>query len=442
MLFNDRKVLLVLASSVKRAVHSRSSRQCTGVIFDQALYSLTNFLTGVFLARSLAKDDYGIYVLALSFILIIMGVQRAVISVPYTIYSQRHVYEERQAYEGSVFAHQLILLMVSTLLCLAALNFVLLERELGSDDLIVFITFSIAVAGVLSRDFIRYFLLSSLQVRQTIWMGISINVIQLAILSNLYLQNAITINNSFLTIGFCALLPSLIIFLKNSSIRLAGNSITKHFLENLKSGKWILGEHLVFVLSSQAYPWLLAIFADKRSVAVLGVASFLANILAPFLQGVNAFILPKMVQSKAGIVRMLKKAIACLSVAFVLWLISGILFGDYLLTSIYSAKYSGYGSVLVILILSSFASGITGPINAALVALERADIAFKSLVGGLAITVLIGAILTYTFGLYGAALGILLSNLINCLLRWRGLLTLMSRVRVPTAGRPAHASLK
>lgn len=425
-------------SFIKGLITKKSLHQGTGVIFDQGLYSLTNFLTGVLLARTLLKEDYGIYILALSFIITIMGIQRAIITVPYTVYNKGYEQKDLETYTGSTFVHQLILLSISIVICLVVSEVFFLKGKEFYSNLIISITFSFAATGVLLRDFVRSFLLARLHIWQSVFMGIFINIIQLSILWFLYLQNKLTIYNSFLIIGGCSLLPALIVFLTWHNITIYKNKIVLDFLNNFKLGKWIFGSSIIFMLSSQSYPWMLSIFADNRSVAVLGVTSSLANILGPFLQGIYSFILPKMAHSRKehtflGVIAIMKKAIAFLAVIFGLWLIVGILFGDQLLSLIYSSKYYGYSYILIIVIISSFISGITSPIYAALEALERADISFKSLLGGLIVTLFIGVFLIYKWGIYGAAIGMLLSNLTNSSLRCRGLIVLVNNFKASTA---------
>ena len=413
----------------------QSLQQGAGVIFDQGFYSLTNFITGVLLARSLMKEEYGVYVLALSLIISIMGIQRAVITVPYTVYSQRHREEEFNSYIGSVFIHQIFLLIIAIVFSLIFSKYFFLREGSAHNTVFILITFALAATGVLFRDFVRSYLLAQLAVRQSVIMGVSVNIIQLLILDTLYVKHRLTIHNAFLIIGGCSVFLSLYFFLKNSQIKVKSVKILNDFSNNLKLGKWILGSSIISTLSSQSYPWLLAFFADKRSVAVLGVTLSLANIFGPFLQGINSYVFPKMARSRSdgtplGVITIMKKAIIVLSILFAFWIICGLVFGNQLLALIYSSKYAGYRAVLIIVILSSFVSAITAPLNSALDALERADISFKSLIAGLAVTISIGILLVYQWGLYGAVIGILLSNLANCLLRWRGLFLLMNEFKL------------
>lgn len=412
-------------------ISKQSLQQGAGVIFDQGLYSLTNFMTGVLLARMLAKEAYGIYVLAMSLIVLFMGVQRAVISSPYTIHSPKYSGVDFQQYTGSVFLHQLVLLsaaiITGTLLSVVYFH----DPYIFSERKYIFLTFAIAVAGVLLRDYVRSYLLARIEIWQSISMGVLINIVQLLILWIVFLREKLTINNAFLIVGICSFVPAVLYFLKNSSVALYHKRILEDFLVNIKVGRWMLGNNVVYVLISQSYYWLVAFFLNKSDVAVLGVTFSLANLLGPFLQGMNAFILPKMAHEKSsgnpqGIVRIMKKSIFILSFIYSLWLIAGVSFGKYLLHYIYSAKYSEYHLVLAILVVSSFISGTTSPLNTALDAFERPDITFRSLVAGLLVTLIVGAMLVYQWGIYGAVVGVLLSNMTNSLLRYRGIIIIIN----------------
>jgi len=410
-------------------------RQGLVVVFDQGLYSITNFVTGVLLARTLIKEEYGSYVLALSLIVMIMGVQRAVISVPYTVYSPKYNQEVLQRYSGSVFIHQIILLIVAIVICSFVSGIFIAKQSINANNFTVITSsFIIIVIGVLLRDFVRSFLLARLNIGASLLMGTFINCLQIICLALFYMKNELTLCTVFLIIGICSFLPVLVFFIRFVKIAINIKHISVDFVNNFRIGKWIFGCNTLYNLSSQSYAWMLSMFVDNSSVAVLGVTMSLANILGPILQGINSFILPKMSHSKkdsanSGIVKIMNKSIIVLTIIFTLWLFCGILFGDYLLNLIYSSRYSGYGNILIIAILSSFVAGITGPLNSTLDALERPDISFKSLIGGLIVTISIGAFLVYRWGIYGAVTGILLSNATNCGLRWRGMFMLIRSYR-------------
>jgi len=261
-------------------------------------------------------------------------------------------------------------------------------------------------------------------------MGSVINILQLSLISFLYIKKYLTIYNTFIIIGISSLVPVLIIFFSSVKLKIKYDRVWLDFINNFKLGKWILGSNTIFALSSQIYLWLLVIFSNKSSVAILGVTSSLANILGPFLQGINSYVFPKMTHARKdnmifGVIQIMKKAVIFLSIIFGFWIVIGILFGNSLLNLIYSSKYSGYKTILIVVIINCFVSGITGPLGYALASLERADINFKSLTGGFIVTVFVGILLIYKFELYGAVIGMLLSNITNCILQWLGLLKLL-----------------
>ena len=410
---------------MRSIINLSSVHQGTVVVIDQGLYSLTNFIVGALLARVLLKDIYGTYVLVFSIIYIVMGIQRAAVCVPYTVYSQTEKHDELKTYTWSNIVHQFFLLIVfASIYALFSFNLFSSETMSGTKPLIA--SFAVVTTGYLFRDFVRSFLLASLKIWQSVFMGISINCFQLALLWLLFVIGSLTLSNSFLVLGICSFFPSIIILLVNFNIKIHFDKVIEDFIFNLRLGKWILLTNSIANISSKAYIWFLAFFIGNESVAVLGVCWALSNLPGPLLQGMYSFILPKMVHSKGSndskpILGIMRKSIIALSPVLVLWLFCGIFFGNYLLDLIYSPKYAGFHMILIILISNMLITGVSIPINAAFEALKRPDFATKGQVAGFLITMLFGSLMVFIWGIYGAALGILMSNLGNFFIRLRGL---------------------
>jgi O-antigen/teichoic acid export membrane protein len=397
------------------------------VIVDQALYSVTTFVTGVLLARTLSTSDYGIYVLAVTLVLMILGVQRALVSVPYTVRRAKHESNELGAYGGSVLLHELTLLTICAIVCLVLLAF----ARSGALNAPMMGAFALAVVGVLFRDFVRAFLLSSLNVGRVLRIGIAVNVLQLAMLALLAGLERLAPTSAFVVIGACSAVPALLVYWRSAPISFDRTRFARDFAANFKLGRWIVGSSLLFALGTQSYAWLLALFGNGEAVAVFGVASFLAGVLNPLQQAITAYLLPAMTVNGAGsrkedVVRGMYRAVICLGALYAAWLLVGALFGERLLTAVYSDRYAGSGAVLLLLIASAFVSAITAPVNTALDALERPDVSFRTLAAGLAVTVVCGTLATVKWGVHGAALGVLLSNAATCVLRWRAVTKLLS----------------
>jgi len=56
---------------------------------DQAVASITNFATGVIIARASSKEQFGLYMLGFTLILLVTDLQTSLIATPYMVYAPR-----------------------------------------------------------------------------------------------------------------------------------------------------------------------------------------------------------------------------------------------------------------------------------------------------------------------------------------------------------------
>ena len=98
-----------------------SVRQGMTTIADQGVVSMTNFLTGVIVARSCSRAELGLYSLGFGVVLLLTSAQTYLISVPYNVYCMRVPEGERGAYTGSTLAHQMVVMAASIALLWAGL---------------------------------------------------------------------------------------------------------------------------------------------------------------------------------------------------------------------------------------------------------------------------------------------------------------------------------
>ncbi len=90
-------------------------------LFDQALVSGTNFLTGVLLARLCSKEQYGLYVLAFSVILLWDGLRGSLIASPQAVFLHQKPSGQQPPYLGStIVMHALLLVMGAVVLGVGA----------------------------------------------------------------------------------------------------------------------------------------------------------------------------------------------------------------------------------------------------------------------------------------------------------------------------------
>ena len=78
-----------MARQLGKLVFLSTTKQGGMSLVDQAVVSGTNFLTGVFLARFCTKDEYGLYVLAISLLIFWDGVRVSLIGSPTVVFLPR-----------------------------------------------------------------------------------------------------------------------------------------------------------------------------------------------------------------------------------------------------------------------------------------------------------------------------------------------------------------
>lgn len=89
--------------------------QAFASLADQAVVSITNFLTGIIIARSCSKEELGLYMLGFSVILFMTDLQTSLNATPYMVYAPRLKGKAHALYTGSTLIHQLVLCLVTTL---------------------------------------------------------------------------------------------------------------------------------------------------------------------------------------------------------------------------------------------------------------------------------------------------------------------------------------
>ena len=387
----------------------KSLRDSGAVLADQGLMSLGTFIVGVLVARSVSREEYGIFVLGWSLIFVIQGIQRALVVLPFTVHCPKLDASERSRYLGSGFLHTLAIGLTALLFFIAAATRPVAEQQNDSATLIQALPLiSLVILPFLLREQMRSAAIAKLDFLGSAIANTCASLLMLLLAVFLYLTHTLTLSSAYLAIAATSLLSGVLLIARQwNDMSLKPGAFWPHLKYSLRIGKWILLNVAAFTLTSQIYPWLILWFFDSSAVAAYGACLALAGALNPLLRGVNAYALPRMTHGyKDGdantLVRMLSKTVLILAVPFGLWMIVGSVFAEPLMEFFYSDKYTGYGALLSLLIFKTLIESVSAPLTSALQALERPDVTTASLVIGAAISVSLGVILVKEFGLIGA----------------------------------------
>jgi O-antigen/teichoic acid export membrane protein len=399
----------------------RNMAQASVVIADQGFTSMASFLTGVMIARTCVKADYGVFIMGLSLIRFMIGIQESLVSIPYTIQYPRFGRDRQDAYLGSTVSLQLTI----CLLAWFSLAFILrLSAVLGPEVERNAIVSSVCLASLalMTREFVRATLLAELRVWRTLAMGLAANGLTVGALAWVYFNGTLKASWAFLIIAVCSGLPSLLVGICHwRRIRFITRELLSDCLTNWNLGRWLLARTLAFVLAVSSYPFALAFFHSTTEVAVYGACFQLASLLNPLFMGLSSYLRPKTARIAAGDCRRLRSVIltvmAGLTLPIVVLVATALIWGDWAMVRVYGPAYDGSRWILLLCVLGIGMYVLGNPLSIALEALKRTDMVFKGRGLGAATTLTVGLAATRVLGAPGAAMGLFLSHM-ACSVYW------------------------
>ena len=146
---------------------------------DQAVASATNFVTGVIIARACSKEEFGLYMLGFSLILLITDLQTSLISTPYMVYAPRLKGSAHALYTGSILIHQLAfsLFTMLALLCGAfVVTIGVAPRGLGP----LMWALVAVIAMIMLREFARRVCFARLKLKTAFFFDTCVAVVQIS----------------------------------------------------------------------------------------------------------------------------------------------------------------------------------------------------------------------------------------------------------------------
>lgn len=408
-----------------KLVRKPALRQGTAVLVDQGALTLATFVAGVLVARANSKEDYGIYVLGWSVLLIFLSIQRALVNLPFTVYAPRLDQDDLAKYQGSTLIHTAVLCVFSVLILLMAYVF---AAEMRVNDAITLWSslpwLMVLVVPVLLREYVRNSLLAALKVRASLGVSMLATLFLVSIVVAFYIAEKLSVRMTYQVIAVVYVLAIvLMVWNHRNDYRFEAKRFLPEFLMGWPLARWALIDVLAYTAASQAYPWLLLMLSDYQAVAAYGACLAAASLLTPFLRGMSAYVMPRMAHGHKGnnpanLMRLLRLSLLVLSIPYALWLTIGAVFSTEIMTLLYGDTYSEFGVLFILLLLRVVIASVSSPFESALQTLERADINTASLIIGGIVTVGAGFVLIKYFGLVGAGLAGVISAIATMLWRW------------------------
>jgi O-antigen/teichoic acid export membrane protein len=392
-----------------------TARQGIFSLADQGVASATNFLTGVIIARACSKEELGLYMLGFSLILLVTDLQTSLIATPYMVYAPRLKDDAHALYTGSTLIHQLGLCFLIVLGLIG--GEIAVRHGVGPRGLGPVLWALVAMATFITlREYARRICFACLKVKRALLLDTYIAAGQIGGLLLLARFGLLSASRAYWLMGFaCGVAVLGWLWAERSFYRLRISESLADFKRNWIFGKWVFASGLVWALSMNLYPWLLAAFHGTASTGVWAACLGAVALGNPAVLGVQNFLGPKIAhvyaeEDRRSLRRFVLRASVAVGLPMLFFCVAMTFLGGPLVTLLYGHQYAGNGLVVTILVFNLAVSVVAFSFSRALFAIERADVDFVVNFVALFIMLTLGLWLVRSFGVAGAAFGLLIAN--------------------------------
>ncbi len=402
----------------------------------QGLVSAVNFVVLIMLARYAGAIDVGFYSVAFSILIIAMVMQDSLVTRPYAIQLFKPPDGPREhAYGAFVFG---LALSAATGLALAAAAFIMRLYEADAKLSSLALVLSVVAPLAMARDFARRFSFAHLRMREALALDAGASAILLPLLAVLAWRGMLDALTALAAIGIAGGLAAAMWFWasRGSFTRKAG-AARKTAELSWSFGKWLLSSQIALQIQGYAAHWITLLVAGAAATGLYSACLAVVALANPFLFGLLNLLTPKFVRTlrdegEAGLRRAAFRdtlLIGAIMGAFAVLLTAG---GGIIMPLLFPGEdFAGGRTILSILALSSAISALGAPATIALSATERgraiAGLSFAICILGSAAVWL----LLLQWGLFGAVIGILVTECAGTAARWA---LFLSGSRIP----PVH----
>ena len=387
---------------------------------DQAVISATNFATMVVLARALHPSDFGAFTLAYTGLLLVNGLQAALITQPHNVLAQGREGREYAVYTSSTAVGQGLFTLAFALLALVAAG-----TAAAVAPGVASLLFALVPALVTwqAQEFVRRILYSETRLRAALAVDVVSYGGQVAAVVALAAAGFITPARALLAVAATSAAGGLY-----GAWKVRG-SLTRRIdaaalRENWAFGKWIGAGIGASWLATQLYIYVAAIVLGSTAAGALRAAQIVLGPLNAFFLFL-ALVLPiRFAATRArsgdpGLERDLRRATAVTTPVVLIYCASTALFATALLELLYGATYRGYGEVVVLFAVYYVVLQFAYLLTAALTAKRLTRATFVGSAAGGLFGVVFGWPLVSLLGIEGAVFGMIASGVIVNVVFWR-----------------------
>lgn len=397
------------------------------VFADQAIASLANFTTTVFVGRCAGQEQLGFYILAYSLYLTALGLAKAMVWTPYTKQVNHIEEQNKSTFAGSSTAHLVLFALLFTAVILLIGSIVYFATSFTSLGKLLLV---LAPCGALMllREHVRRLCLASLSSLEVCFFDLAVVLVQVGGLVWLASNEQLSAMTAYLAVGIACSLSISWLYLRNNRVVFQRDRLWHDWLLNWDLSKWLTGGALSVLIGRQGYNWLLPALTNMAELGKLGSAQGVIQIANPLVLGVANYLGPvsARIHAKEGVKGLyrctIRSTLMIGSFAIVLLLIVGF-FGESIVQLVYAEAANGVTQTLLLTLgFGLMTEVLIVPVEFASVNRGRGRLMMYSAILRLLINLTIGVFLVWLYGAIGIGIGITIGCVLAMAWHWHVLI--------------------
>jgi O-antigen/teichoic acid export membrane protein len=384
-------------------------------IADQAFSVGGMFVANVALARTVSKEEYGMFALVYSGFTFLNGLHNAAILETYTVYGAGRYRNHGPEYRWLLWRNNAVLgaaLTVLLLLIWRVLSWI--APTLPSRSLL---GFALSSGVLLTAALVRRMLYVQRKPRTAAKLSL-IFFLTLLILLGLTMRAGLLNGLSVFLICAVGWIAGGVSIFRELPRKMSMEAFTdaqpNHRSEHWQYARWILATAFVFQLTNQGYYWVVAAFLSLKEVAELRAIYMLVSPVDQILTAITFLVLPMLAHRYASrqvreffsLWKMYLLGFVLVSGGFVLL---AVFFGNTVVHRVYGGKFDDVATLLGALTMVPLLMAIGNTMNAAMKSGEKPNMVLYAYLASGAATFAAGIPLVIHFGVRGAVYGMLVS---------------------------------
>jgi O-antigen/teichoic acid export membrane protein len=392
---------------------------------NQLVSSGGNFLIGIYLARTLPLEGFGLYGLGYGVCMLYVSIGNALLLTQMVVNMPDRVGEEKRRYAAKIFCAVVLLgLLVLALTCVGFFSSLLIHPEYRQFMPAVS---AVALASVLflcNEFFISY---AYLKRQETL--ALTVNALTIGTLfTGLALEKLtgfpLSAEHVLILYALGAAVGSCVAFFKSPlPLREGIGNLSPELAEAWHHGRWALGGAIVTWIQAQAYTYVLAFFLGPAGVGQANAARIFISPFSFFLPAINKVAIPRLADLRqsdpkkmARLSMLLTLSLSLLTIVYSCILLFSIDFVARIVLGRHDARIESIvWAWCLVLIFQMVRSG-----GGVLLQVQKR---FRALmlvnIPTAIITVLAAVLLIHFFGAVGSILGMVSGEVVLALLIWR-----------------------